>query len=114
MIGFAIYGRKDRCIELHNLAVHPSCQRRGVGSLMVEKPYCQVGLVSPLQTRPVRTGRKLDCQLFLRQLGFRCTEVVPEGFEDTRTGELTPAYEFAYDLALTGAVHVGIPKGASA
>lgn len=83
VVGFMIYELHKNRLHILNFAVHPSCQRRGVGEQMVRK------LISKLA--PQRRSRimleiretNLDAQLFFRQMGFKAVSLLRDFYEDT-------------------------------
>ena len=80
--GFMIYELHKTRIHILSFAVHPDFRRQMVGTAMVEK------LVSKLayqrRNRIVLEVREsnLDAQLFFKKLGFRCTGVLKDFYED--------------------------------
>jgi ribosomal-protein-alanine N-acetyltransferase len=82
VIGFMVYELQSRALVLHNLAVLPALHWRGVGRALVAK---LVGKLAP-QRRRVLTAQvaefNLDAQLFFRALGFECSGILRNHFDD--------------------------------
>ena len=82
-IGFMIYELHMHRLHLLNFAVHPSFQRRKVGTTMVQK------LLSKLDPRRRNrimleiTETNLAGQLFFKQTGFRAISVLKDFYENT-------------------------------
>ena len=91
--GFVIYEMHKSHLRIINLAVHPSCQRRRLGSQMVSKLQGKL----TFERRTVLEAHVFDGNLpahkFFAKCGFRCTGVEHEYF-----GDGSDAYRFAYDL----------------
>jgi len=80
VLGFMVYSLHTTRIELDNLAVHPSCWRRGIGRELIETLK---GKLAPQRRREVVAvvdEHNLDGQLFLRSLDFRATGTIRDGY----------------------------------
>lgn len=100
IIGYMIYELHRDSIHLLSIAVHPDFRRQGVGTAMLAK------LASKLQLQQNRTKIttmaseiNLDAQLFLKEHGFRATEVVKDHYHP---GE--DAYFFVYRQPVAASV----------
>jgi [ribosomal protein S18]-alanine N-acetyltransferase len=78
IIGYAIWQFHRGTMWLENIAVHAEHQRRGIGRILIEN--CAT-LGHPMATE-VRE-RNLGAQLFLRKLGFLCTEIKRRPWENS-------------------------------
>lgn len=94
--GFVIYELCKGALEILNIGVHPSCWRKGIGSLMVDILKRQLSPTkrSVLAARVRETN--VAAQLFFTHHGFRvyCTERQP--FEDSDED----AYLFVYEVPI--------------
>lgn len=66
--------------ELKNIAITPSCQRKGYGRYLVD--YVCAYYRSRFVTMLVGTGESLQTLLFYRRCGFRYSHRVPDFFTD--------------------------------
>lgn len=84
ILGFMVYELHKTRIDLLNLAVHPSCWRRSVGSQLVGnlKDKLTESYARKRLTVPVREGNT-DAQLFFRAMDFRCVNVMRDYYDDT-------------------------------
>jgi len=90
--GYAVYELGKSKLTLLNMAVEPCVRGRGVGSVMLEKI---IDKLSPeRRTRLICDVREtnLDTQLWLRNRGFKATEIIRGHYEDTDED----AYRFVY------------------
>jgi ribosomal-protein-alanine N-acetyltransferase len=97
VVGYMIYGLHKNRIDLLTLAVHPSFRKQGIGRSMIEK------LISKLEyqrrnriTTEVRETN-LAAQLFLRQMGFRATDIRRNAYDNTPED----AYQMIYRTNLS-------------
>jgi len=71
VVAYVIYELGNHCLEILNLAVHPSCWRRGFGSFLVDKLKSKLSK----QKRPLLVAevweRNVAAQLFFRSHGLR-------------------------------------------
>lgn len=67
VMGFAMYELCRSSLHIHNLAVHPSCWRRGVGSTMLRKLCRKVRVVTAEVSEC-----NLEGQLFYARCGLFC------------------------------------------
>ena len=95
VVGYFVYGLNRTFIEVVNFAVHPDCQRQGVGSAMIAKLRSK--LSEQRRSRFVLDVREsnLDAQLFFRAMGMRATGLIRGRFEDHGARD---AYHFVYRL----------------
>lgn len=95
LMGFLIFEVFKRRIQLLNLAVRPRFRRMGIGSTMIGRVICALGnSTQKLVAAEVRESN-LGVQLFLKSLGFRADQILPEYYSDT--GE--DGYQFEFWLA---------------
>lgn len=92
--GYIIYELQKGRIVIINMAIHASCQRRGIGRAIIGKLASKLRLGH--RTRLVAKVREsnLDAQLFFRALGFRATGLERDLYEDSPED----AYVFEYQL----------------
>jgi ribosomal-protein-alanine N-acetyltransferase len=101
VVGFSVHQLFRDHYDLLHLAVHPEWQRKGIGSSMVK--YMTDKLMPGRRTYvniDVRESN-LAAQLFLKKLGFQCTNIVPGYYEDEWVpGEpqIEDAYQFVYKM----------------
>lgn len=99
VLGYMVYENQFHGIELHNLAVAPARQRRGVGRALVQK---LIGKLAPQRRRFLLADvadYNLDAQLFFQTLGF-LAKIEPDRFRDSRDGMVYDAFRFEYRLKL--------------
>ena len=98
VIGYMIYELHRDSIHLLSIAVHPDFRRQGVGAAMlaklVSKLYQRRGKITTLASEI-----NLDAQVFLREYGFRATEVVKDHYRPHED-----AYFFVYRQPVTASV----------
>lgn len=77
IIGYMVYERHGKYLQLHNLSVHPRYRRCGVGTQILSR------LIDKLNTTRNRSALIVDvpddnlpAHLFLRERGFRAEEVI--------------------------------------
>lgn len=91
--GFLLYELKLHSLRIINIAVHPSCQQRGLGAKLLSIVTRKLNF----ERRPVAEAFVWDANLqghkFFARNGFRCTGVREAFFDDG-----SDAYHFAYDL----------------
>jgi len=90
VIGYMIYELHRNRIHLLSIAVHPDFRRQGVGTAMLAKLASKL-YSNRTKITTIASEINLDAQLFLRQHGFRATEVVKDYYHP---GE--DAYFFVY------------------
>ena len=93
--GFVIYEAHARCLRIVNLAVHPSCWRRGVASTLIGKLKAKL---SPRkgrrrELRAVVVESNLEAQKFFKSQGFRCEAIHDAVFDGGQSG-----YEFSFEV----------------
>ena len=80
--GFMVYELFKKHLFLHNLAVLPSCQKQGVGRLLINK---LIGKLSPERRSNLICyvrETNLPAQLFLQKLGFLATAILEDAYDD--------------------------------
>lgn len=75
VVGYMIYRLERKKLKLLSFAVHPECRRKGIGRAMIGRLILKLvpGRRSRIETHVADTN--LDCQLFLREMGFVCTKM---------------------------------------
>jgi ribosomal-protein-alanine N-acetyltransferase len=76
VVGYMVYELHKTRIELLNFAVRPRSQRLGVGSALIEKLKSKLAYERRNKISLELRERNLDGQLFLRQVGFKCTSIL--------------------------------------
>ena len=74
--GFVIYERRKTRIVIRNLAVAPMRQRRGIGTLLIDKLRGKLSFQRKVLTALVRESN-LPAQLFFRAMGLVATDIIP-------------------------------------
>jgi ribosomal-protein-alanine N-acetyltransferase len=80
IMAYAVWERKSlqNPMRLLNLAVHPNHRRQGLGACLIGRP----GLNGyPLVADVIETN--VPAQLFLRRLGWRCTEIIHQPYDES-------------------------------
>lgn len=80
ILAYAVWERKtlDDPMRLLNLAVHPNHRRQGLGACLIGRP----GLKGyPLVADVIETN--VPAQLFLRRLGWRCTAIIHQPYDES-------------------------------
>jgi ribosomal-protein-alanine N-acetyltransferase len=92
VVGFLVYELHNDRLHILNFAVHPSCQRRGVGRAMVAKLIAK--LTPGRRARIVLETREsnLDAQLFFKAMGFQAISVLRDFYEDTTEDAIAMRY----------------------
>lgn len=95
VVGYMVFKLGQKRIELLNLAVAPTCRRRGVGCALID--HLTAKLIQPGANRRQRIvtyvrERNLAAQLFFRALGFRAVRVLRDYYD----GCDDDAYRFEY------------------
>ena len=91
VIAYMIYELHRDSIHLLSIAVHPDFRRQGVGTAMLAKLASKLQYQSRSKITTMASEINLDAQMFLREHGFRATEVVRDHYHP---GE--DAYFFVY------------------
>ena len=81
ILGYMIYKLYKLQIDLTNLAVHPSCWRRGVGRVLIDR---LIAKLSPSRRRQITVmvdERNTKAQVFFRGMGFMASSIFPAHFE---------------------------------
>jgi ribosomal-protein-alanine N-acetyltransferase len=81
VLGFCLYELFPNRLLLLNFAVHPSCQRRGVGRTMIEKLATKLSPQRRSRLDIMVRETNLDAQLFFRAMGFRATGMVKKPYD---------------------------------
>lgn len=83
VVGFMIYELHKNRLHVVNFAVHPSCQRQGVGAAMVEKLVSKLTVQRRSRLMLEVRETNLAAQCFFRRHGFRAISVLRDFYEDT-------------------------------
>ncbi len=79
--GYMVYEIKRREIELLSFAVHPKYRRNGVGRTIIERLIAKLDYQRRSRIVVEVRERNLPAQLFLRGMGFLCTQVLRNHYE---------------------------------
>ena len=99
VISYMIYELLRDSIHLLSIAVHPDFRRQGVGTTMLAKLASKMEYQRRGKITTLASEINLDAQVFLRDYGFRATEVVKDYYHP---GE--DAYFFVYRQPVTASV----------
>lgn len=72
VIGYMIYELHKQHLFVANFAVHPACQRQGVGTQMIDKLKCKLCQQRRTMISMYVREHNLPMQLTLKANGFRC------------------------------------------
>ena len=100
VIGYVIYELHKQRLHLLNLAVHPRHRRTGAGSAIIHK---LIDKLNPERRNRIVTEVRetnLAAQLFLKDLGFRATEVLREFYDEGSEDAYLMMYRCQSPLAL--------------
>ena len=101
VLGFMVYEVHQSRIVLLNLAVHPCCRRRGLGTAMIDKLKNKLTVQRRRELRATVQEKNLDTQLFLHAMGFRAVALVPGAFKTHDLKGVT-GYGFVWGLGDRG------------
>lgn len=117
VVGYMLYELRKRSLHLLNLAVHPDYRRMrgkvmyrdsggktqsadgGVGACLLSRLMSKLSNHRRARLTIDVGERNLEAQLFLRNQGFRCTNICPEYFT-TEEGESEDGFHFCYKLPM--------------
>lgn len=91
VVGHMVYGLRKGWLHILNFAVHPSVQRLGVGTTMVEKLKSKLSCIRRNRLVLEIRDSNLDAHLFFRAMGFEAVDIFRDFFTN---GE--DAYQFVY------------------
>lgn len=94
IIGFIIYERMKKRLQLLNLAIHPKYRRRGIASTLIKKVTTRKEDDACIIVAAEVRESNLSCQLLLKNCGFIASQILPKYYVDTEED----AYEFLYEL----------------
>lgn len=94
--GFAVYQLGD-ALEILNIAVHPSCWRRGVGSLLVDTLRRKLCRKRPVLATQVCESNVV-AQLFLRSHGLRHACTIRQPYDEVDWDGYLMVYELGADV----------------
>jgi ribosomal-protein-alanine N-acetyltransferase len=92
--GFMIYELHKNRIHILAFAVHPDFRRSGVGKAMIEKLVSKLAFQRRNRITLGVRETNLDAQLFLRSLGFRAMNILPNFYKDCNED----AFAFRYSI----------------
>lgn len=81
LAGYMVYHLARTRVELLNMAVLPSVQRRGVATTMIAKLKSKLSAQRRTRITAEVRDSNLDAQLFLRAMQFKATKVIPSCYE---------------------------------
>ena len=92
-VAFVIYRKPGELIEIDTLQVHPTYQRFGIGSRLLDRLTSKVEGSGRTQILTMQADeRSLATHLFLSANGFVATEIISEGWDEN-----VDSYVFDYD-----------------
>lgn len=94
LVGFIVYACGDKNLQILNLGVHKKHQKKGIGSLLVDRVKKRT--CGKYITCNVRESN-LNAQLFLKKRNFIATKVLKNYYVDESTKETENAYKFKYE-----------------
>lgn len=92
IVGYAVYELHPTKLHVLNFAVHPSCQRQGVGHTLAAK--LKTKLADDRRIRIMLEVREsnLDALLFWKAMGFRALRIERNFYEDTPESAIVMQY----------------------
>lgn len=90
ILAYAIWQREPDAMRLLNLAVRPEYRRRALAASLIER-VARHG--SPMLADVIETN--VPAQLFLKRLGWRCTEIIRRPYDESDRDALR--FEAQYD-----------------
>ena len=82
VVGYMVYELQQSEIKLLSFAVHPKHRRGGVGRTLIERLICKLDASKRNRISVVVRERNLEAQLFLRNMGFLCTQVLNNYYDN--------------------------------
>lgn len=82
VVGYMIYEIMPKEITLLSFAVHPKHRRSGVGRTLIERLIYKLDKGRRNRILAAVRERNLEAQLFLRNMGFLCTQVLTDYYEN--------------------------------
>jgi [ribosomal protein S18]-alanine N-acetyltransferase len=95
VVGFMVYELHHDRVQLLNIAVHPSCWRRGIGVAMLDKLKSKLSPQRRTRISCEVRETNVAAQAWLRANGFRAVAIMRNFYEDTSED----AYAMRYRLA---------------
>ncbi len=92
VLAFVIYELEKTVLRILDIAVHPSCRRRGVGAEIIQKMKRKLSRQRRNRILLEIRESNTDAQLFFRQMGFRAVTVLKDFYEESTED----AYLFQY------------------
>jgi len=103
VVGFMVYELNKHDLFLMNLCVQPAMQRTGIGTAMIDRLKEKLSAVKRSTMELIVSERNLACHLFLRDLGFLCTETIRYPDDDDN-------YRFVFDITAKPVSERLLPK----
>jgi [ribosomal protein S18]-alanine N-acetyltransferase len=94
IVGYMIYDMRKNDLHLLNIAVHPGLRRQIIGASMVQKLFAKLSRERRRRITAEVRESNYAAQLFFKSLGFFCTEVIRDCYDDSEES----GYRFQYDL----------------
>lgn len=91
IVGYTIYERNKRSIELLSVAVHPWYRRFGISRELVRRVKLELD-DRRRHLEATVSERNVDAQLWMRAISFRCIETIHDYF-----GQYTDGYRFRFE-----------------
>ncbi len=98
VLGYTIYELFPGRIDLHNLAVIPRMQGKGVGRFIIDKMKRKITEQRRRRLIADVAEFNTDAQLFFRRMGFYAVEIIEDRFENPSD---IAAYRFVYNVTPT-------------
>ncbi len=83
VVGYMVYELRRREIELLSFAVHPKYRQNGIGRTLIERLIYKLDFAHRERIIAEVREKNLQAQLFLRGMGFLCTQVLRDHYEDS-------------------------------
>ncbi len=94
VVGFMVYEMYKTRMEILDLAVHPSCQHRGIGKQLVDFLIARLATQRRNCIGALVWDRNLSAQLFFSALGFMATGLVDNFYQRGDRSEAAYAMEY--------------------
>ncbi len=82
VVGYMVYELRRKEIELLSFAVHPKYRENGIGRTLIERLIYKLDFGRRERIIAEVRERNLTAQLFLRGMGFLCTQVLRDHYEE--------------------------------
>jgi len=88
MVGYTGFWVEDRSAHIAKLAVHPDCQRQGIGSALLEHMLDAIRRLGLGRAYLEVRRSNVQAQALYRQFGFRFERVHPQAYPNDREDAL--------------------------